>query len=307
MIAPAMTANGGRHVGSKGTTERATDTTTGVAPQLELARLQLVLRAGGRVQLTAPPTRALHGVLYRALGAVDADDGATAVASANTPFALSLLYRTTGDGDVPVRDRLEPGERVRLTIGAFEPRAVAGLTTALRELWRTERPLLLDWTPLRVESSAIVPLSGPRWPPATYGDLLLAAVPAELITLQFVSPTLFRHKGRAILTPEPRLVFGSAWRRWQEYAPPLVSAETMAQLLDQITLVERHLELTTFGLGPVEHRAFTGRAIYRIGGTAEQRKVAAALADYLVYCGTGSRTAYGMGETRYPGGLWAGS
>ncbi|HEU0115085.1 MAG TPA: CRISPR-associated endoribonuclease Cas6, partial [Thermomicrobiales bacterium] len=138
----------------------------------------------------------------------------------------------------------------------------------------------------------------PRGPIATYEELWAAARPANELTLRFLSPTAFRHKGLDILQPEPRLAFGRLLRRWETFAPTVALPLDETSLAARVHLMDARLTVRPVELGARRQPGFVGWARYRLDGDAAFQTAVAALADYAAYAGVGARTALGMGHAR---------
>lgn len=145
----------------------------------------------------------------------------------------------------------------------------------------------------------------------SYDDLYTAAWQAAdgaspLLTLAFVSPTVFLSQGRAVLWPEPHRVFGSLLQRWQSYAPALLSEDLATAFASRVeidayelrTRVQRYTRGTSRQVW--YQKGFLGTCRYRARrGTSEAvLRVAHLLARYALFAGVGSRTAVGMGQVR---------
>lgn len=121
--------------------------------------------------------------------------------------------------------------------------------------------------------------------------------PVQRVALRFRSPTVFRNMGREILRPDPRLVFYSYLRCWEWFSGmplPGVNKDSLGRF---VALVEMEVRERRISFGAFDQLSFVGWASYQVGGDETFQKGVAALARYANYCGTGARTALGMGET----------
>ena len=175
-------------------------------------------------------------------------------------------------------------------IGLLDRRVVRSFTDGLIASAIRGDLIDLDWHRYRV---AAVTCASPT---TTYVELHdRAPTPAEL-SLRFASPVMFLHKGDVPRIPEPRLVFGSYLRRWNTLsALPLELNEFSIEA--QIELVDSHLVRSENILFGRAFPAFVGIVTYRIDGEEPLRKEVATLASFANYCGTGAKTAIGMGRT----------
>lgn len=133
----------------------------------------------------------------------------------------------------------------------------------------------------------------------SYAGLYDAASSTEReIKLTFHTPTCFRQGQFDNPLPNPRSVFHTPFRRWQEYADiPLAD-----NLLD---LIEEHLHTTHFDIKTLSSKGRWGTFIGCVGSVGyrltsnlaeEHLKQVNALADYLYFCGTGRKTTMGFGQ-----------
>lgn len=255
---------------------------------VELAAYRIELRSLAAAEFKTPPLKQMHAALHRELEAAHQPFGNWAHNASAKPLTLTPLRRA--EGDAPVIGPVDAGTRVWLRVTALTGPAVDGMASYQGRARERGARFDLDWTPFQLVHWA------PHGSPATYRQLLNRAEPAGTITLQFRSPTLFRHKN-ASLPPTPERVFGSFLRRWHAYSPLL-------DWLDVATLTQGIiLEASDITWRMCVHvraeRAFVGWARYRVDGDDRFRRAVAALADYAAYCGTGARTGYGLGETAW--------
>lgn len=267
-----------------------------VPPELGCFRLEL--RAVEPVAFEADPARSLHAALHRALEVVTPSLARWIHDEAEKPVTLSPLYRVSGDE--PVGGEVTAGERVWARVTALDRVALDGLVAVLGSHGGpTDRPVLqLEWRAFAVEAFAPVTPAGLGLQLlTTYSALYDAATPAPELALRFRSPVAFRNKGRHFLQPDPRHVFASYLRRWARYSGMPLPGVDNASISTQVVSLEARVEQRQVRLGSFAQPGFIGWARYRAEGDEVFRKGIAALADYAAYCGTGARTAFGMGQT----------
>lgn len=243
--------------------------------------LTLPLDPAQAAELPPYPGRALHALFYQWLALGDyalsvqthADDGPR-------PFTVGPLLRYNG----------QPLLRFTVLEDALWPALQRGiaLTPAVVVL---NRPLTL-------------PANGPQVQQQAYAELVAQAGTETRFTFRFRSPTSFRSREMHFPLPDPRLVFQSWLLRWNEFALP--HQQLNVALLD---IVEAHLaigryemrtELVDLGenkkaIGFVGMIQYNVLRAHRLG--AEWVSALNLLADYAPYCGTGHKTAQGMGQT----------
>ncbi|MBN2394710.1 MAG: CRISPR system precrRNA processing endoribonuclease RAMP protein Cas6 [Anaerolineae bacterium] len=224
--------------------------------------------------------RALHALVYQwfALGdyslSVDVHDHQGA-----RPFTVALVYSNH-----------QPVLRVTLLDDTLEPALTYGIQV-------TKELELLNHT-------LTLPKSGPSITKQPHADLLTQARPDTRIGLRFLSPTSFRSREMHYPLPDPVMVFQSWLNRWNEFAPE--EYQINVALLDIVAAhvaVSRYsgrTELVDFGANKrvVGFTGFVQYSVIRSHKIGEEwlRKLNA-LADYAVFCGTGHKTAQGMGVT----------
>jgi CRISPR-associated endoribonuclease Cas6 len=122
--------------------------------------------------------------------------------------------------------------------------------------------------------------------------------------LSFLSPTSFRRKSHHFPLPLPFNVFHSYLRRWNIFAQFKFDADLFLAWIEESVLIQRHrlesVQVLAGKSGAVT--GFTGAVEYRISPKAslerEYEQLFFALAQLAVYCGTGHKTTFGLGQTR---------
>lgn len=263
-----------------------------------MAAFHVQLRALQPARFTKEPSRAMQAAMFRAMEAIDAPATRAIHEAQNKPFTLSPLWHS--------QPRRQPAYTVRadepiwLRIAALERGALDLLLAALSTHWREERPLVLDWHPFSIdaiEPAEISPLVAPT-PLITYANLREMTPPSEEIGLRFVSPAVIRQHSIELPPTDPWHVFGGFLRRWNAYAGTRLPGIDESSVHAGVTLarVER-LKRAGFHLGFEQSAGYLGEVRYQVGGDAVFRHGIAVLATYALLCGTGARTALGMGQT----------
>lgn len=117
--------------------------------------------------------------------------------------------------------------------------------------------------------------------------------PSVTLKLAFVSPTSFGLNGQSYVLPEPRLVFGSLTRRWQQFGGPAVP-----DLREQETaVISAKIQTQKCCLAKYVQYGFTGHALYRV--PQNMAYWYHALAMFAGYSGVGQRTSQGFGRVVY--------
>lgn len=134
----------------------------------------------------------------------------------------------------------------------------------------------------------------------SYQEVFAASQPLRKISLQFLSPTVFRSGGkRNVLFPEASLVFGSYLSKWQHFSPIKVKEPT-ADWLEKITVARYKLNTHILHFNSYQEVGFEGQCTFELPADSDEGSVKTinTLADFAFYCGTGAKTTMGMGQTR---------
>jgi len=234
--------------------------------------------------------RALNAMVYHWLDAADkrivefVHDRAVKL----KPFTVSPLVRLR-EGEYVFRATLLEDE-----YGAF---VSDGIEHALREMPRGGYSVRVGQEILRVAEA-------PRVWHTSYAELKDNARHDLEIALEFLSPTSFHVNGMDYALPEPRRVFESYLKRWNEFSGWVL--EPAEALLDWVT---QNVALAFFEIHSAEqvyreykHIGCVGGVTYCVQkngwGDADKVHWLNVLAEYATFCGTGRKTTQGMGQTR---------
>jgi CRISPR-associated endoribonuclease Cas6 len=146
------------------------------------------------------------------------------------------------------------------------------------------------------------PVNGPCWTQyLSYAELInKASRTNRKIVLRFLTPTSFRRGDVDFSLPDPRLVFRSYQKRFEEFH----HFEFLPDLAEQIELHVgvsnlKHLETGKIKTQKLSLAGFSGRVTYQIDRKASPELIFQMnlLANYAFFCGTGRKTTVGMGQT----------
>lgn len=135
---------------------------------------------------------------------------------------------------------------------------------------------------------------------STYEELLKLGGREKSLTLEFTSPTSFRHQGEQVLFPLPAMVFGSLyqqWNAWSTYQLPADLTNFFEKLrVSRYQLVTRVAPFTGYKI-----IGFQGRVEYALTEAFSEQviKILHALGNFAGYAGVGYRPTVGLGATRY--------
>lgn len=123
------------------------------------------------------------------------------------------------------------------------------------------------------------------------------------LTFRFLTPTSFRQRGTQLVWPDPRNVWGSLLRRWNEFAsvqfPPGLEEE-----LGQLEVSAYELRTRPVRFSGYMVIGFVGYTTYRIPPTLSPacRQPLLALAHYAKYAGVGYKSTMGLGRALWEDG-----
>jgi CRISPR-associated endoribonuclease Cas6 len=125
-----------------------------------------------------------------------------------------------------------------------------------------------------------------------------AAVGRE-VTLYFASPTAFKQKELNLVFPVPKNVFYSYRDKWNKFAPVPIDDGFVPWVEENVAVEAHDLATRMVWFSDFQKQGFVGRVRYVARNHDVARlKQLNALADYAFFCGTGQKTAQGMGQTR---------
>jgi len=262
-----------------------------------MAAIRLELRALRTMTFKVEPTRSLHAVLHRVLETSSPALSHRVHEESVKSFSISHVLRVN-EPNRPVR-QIEQGERIWVRLSMLQREVLAGFITALVKHWREATVLTFGSDPVQISSVAPeLPLARVGSPLISYSDLYASALPADEIRLRFVSPVVFRNEGQDLPPDDSWRVFGSYLRRWRSYSDvALAGIDESTVRLHVHAEDSAHLTFHRLNLGMTEQSGFLGTIRFQVSGDHAFQRGVAALADYSAYCGTGARTAFGMGQT----------
>lgn len=139
---------------------------------------------------------------------------------------------------------------------------------------------------------------------ATTYDKLLKTSSSKNLIFSFISPTSFRSKGHHFPLPVPNNLFHSYLRRWNHFAPQKFAPDSFLPWIDENVFIVRHqLESTKVPGGKRGLvTGFVGAIELNLAQASNQNpeyvQLYKALGQLAVYCGTGHKTTFGLGQTR---------
>ena len=219
------------------------------------------LHAGDQVKPFTVST--LSGKMYR--------NKAQLTVSPDTNLSLRLTFLDSGVFSHFIDGAMRWGDK---------PVEIAGVPFLVKEVVTSPR----DEIPISFES---------------FQGILDMADNSRQIDFEFITPTVFRSGGkRNNIFPEPTMVFGSYWNKWQALSSVSLD-NNLNSYFDKISITRYRLESKIWDFGSYQEVGFTGVCRFEIDKSVNDDKVVLinALGDFAQYCGTGAKTTMGMGQT----------
>jgi CRISPR-associated endoribonuclease Cas6 len=163
-----------------------------------------------------------------------------------------------------------------------------------------DKPLEIAGIPFRVEEVKTVSDDETIAVFQSYNGILNNATASRRIDLKFLTPTVFRSGGRRNnIFPEPALVFGSYFNKWQALSP-LKMPDNISGFFDKLSVTRYRLETVMWDFGSYQEVGYCGDCRFEIDSTVPGDIAMSlnALADFAPFCGTGAKTTMGMGQSR---------
>lgn len=227
------------------------------------------------------PGRLLHGALFGRLRELDPSAAELAHSQEPRPFSISGIYREGAHSSFRCAGLSEPVARA--VSGALE----AGVELEIGSSRARVLDVSLDAT--------------------SYEELYERFVPKddvyERIPLRFLSPTTFRVGKANMPFPLPRLLWRSWAARWNAFSR--VRLGNFEEWAEEFIVPTRfRVKSRTARVGGATLVGAVGECEYRVlRPDSLEARVAAMLAAYANYCGSGQKTTMGLGVTE---ALWPG-
>lgn len=210
---------------------------------------------------------------------------------AEKPFTLSHLEGVSYE------------ENFAINIESFYYWTITGLNSLVIDWlqeWLDNPPQVIDLKDVSFQIRDINII----YPLINYQSLL--ETPREkTLALSFITPTSFRHKNHHFPLPLPFHVFQSYLRRWNLFSDYLVDSDSFLEWVNNHVIILRHQLHTLKVAGGKKGMltGFVGAIEYGLStqGSRNQdfRQLLFALGKLAPYCGTGHKTTFGLGQTRY--------
>ena len=259
-----------------------------------LAAIDLRVYPKTDVELPHPCGHMVHAALLDAVQAVNPSLSSELHETSQVkPFALSTLWpRTRASGDsLAIAKYTECRLRIcTLTRPLFEAVSAAVF------------PRLASNGSIRLAGHEFTLIEANLQPP--YGG---AAEYAELktdrgreIELRFTSPATFRRRGLNVPLPDPALVYGSLWQKWQAFSGVPVPESVFEEMMGALALSRMDGHTRVWKFPRYMMTGFVGAVAFELVGKVSRaaRELFGALSGLAFFSGVGYRTTMGMGQCR---------
>jgi CRISPR-associated endoribonuclease Cas6 len=176
----------------------------------------------------------------------------------------------------------------------------------LRTHFLESSPISLHLGPARFRLIRLLstPTSDPTdWIQHTTWQTLATHPPRPIITIHFISPTVFSLGDRQFEPfPLPRFLWEGLLRAWNSYAPPCFALEkrSLSAWVTRNVIVKacQDLHMHTLQFSTHIQRGFLGTCQYELTALDGLAAQVTALAAFAFYSGIGYKTTMGMGQVR---------
>ncbi|MBA4537820.1 CRISPR system precrRNA processing endoribonuclease RAMP protein Cas6 [Bacillus aquiflavi] len=119
------------------------------------------------------------------------------------------------------------------------------------------------------------------------------------LKIEFQTPTAFTHSGKYYILPEPKRIFSSALKTYNQ------SEETTEQLIwddllpiiDKLVMIDINIKSKPISYGRFTVNGFVGKIIWNINNlTREEKRFLSMLLTCMQVMGVGTKTTWGMGK-----------
>ncbi len=222
------------------------------------------------------PGVAVHGLVYRAVAATDAELVTALHVQRAKPFSV-VLEPSSGEPEqfvfyLHVLDEalVEPfldAFRVGTDVGQ-SGEALRGFVSGLELSGKTYRRLIEE---------------------------VRQNKPPRLLECYFLSCTALSHKKRMLLHPVPRVIWNGLALRWQALSPYPLGGDYSRWFDTHIDCLEDTTQTCRQKIGKSSLKGFRGRAMFGLADD-EDAWVAVLLAQFAEFSGVGVKTGYGCGS-----------
>lgn len=240
----------------------------------------------------------LHGIFFNLLREADSRLTDELCQKNSSPFTLSPLF--LADEKKTKGAFIKAGTQCRLRMTLLKDELFFVLNQLSLE--HTVRTIILENIPLIVTHILTTSESLDLWSNFSgYETLLINASPSwKEVTLQFFTPTAFNRGDINFPLPDPQLIFSNYLEKWNQYSSIPLSENIPILIENSIFLSNFRISPQWIDVGFSKEIGFTGWCTFILKGRHPEEHIREfnLLADFAYYCGTGIKTAMGMGMTR---------
>lgn len=214
------------------------------------------------------------------------------------PLTVSALLHA--DGRSLRTARLIPGQKYTIRLTFLTDEIFTAFMDGAARVGRGGA-VYLGKSRFQLVQSATTDLQSPLCANSSFESLMEKAETERQVTLQFLSPTVFRSRGnRNTLRPDARLIFNSYLTRWNAFSTAKLDDGWLEWCARQVRLEKCRLDTRKVDFGSYQEAGFIGECTFSApeDAPAGMLSVFNALADFARYAGTGAKTTMGMGQTR---------
>lgn len=133
---------------------------------------------------------------------------------------------------------------------------------------------------------------------ATFEELL--SEPVAQACIKFVSPTTFRRKGLNVPLPDPGLVYGSLWQKWQAYSDIGFAEEVYDEMCGALALRAANVHTRVWKFPRYTMTGFVGISEFELVREVScvAKRLFGGLTRMAFFTGVGYRTTMGVGQRR---------
>ena len=240
---------------------------------------------------------AVHQLAIKVIASHNADLAQELEKSAGLkPFTVSNLRGRFPGG------KIDAGSLYKLRFTALDKRVADAFAAARADgVLRSGETVELDFIKFLIrQNDPNVPdeIGGVTYQALT-NRLFAATPPPRTLSLEFVSPTLFKQGGRQMPFPMPDLVFGSLLDHWNAspFVPTPLPEEARRYARECLQLGRFELESRVLKMYGETFRGFIGKVRFHTNNYDRYwMGIMAMLAEYATYAGVGAKTTMGLGQ-----------
>jgi CRISPR-associated endoribonuclease Cas6 len=202
------------------------------------------------------------------------------------PFSLGPLV-----GEMNMQEGkwlLETGKWYSFSLASLN-QSIYEILPQMVEFW-TNKPLRLGQAEFILYEAKFVVPGG-----ISYSSIVEKSREVEKFSLEFLSPTAFKSKGKYLLFPEFEQVYRSLATTWHSFS----NAPLGASNLKGVEVVKYKLKTVLGKFDSYQVPGFIGNCQYSITGNRELARIMGILGYYAGFAGIGYKRTMGQGQVRF--------